>query len=206
MQIWDIKHRYVMDSVADPRLLSRFDPEKSVYLYEPEGSLKGPHFGGLSIPTMCSVSPEESRYKEFRKDGAVMLYMPTWTLPELQAVRNFVADRNLEEMPLTEADILERFNEFGGIFRHIFSADINMVRKQKAHAIASLDPKKFLLDEIDRAHVSHFIAQYKVTTEGLGAFREAHIDYVSLNVENQIKSKFANLDLQDKILVLRKNE
>jgi hypothetical protein len=94
MQLWDIKNGNVMDSVADPRLLSCFDPNKSVYLYEPEGSLKGPHYAELSIPTMCSVSPDVRRYKEFSKNGAVKFYIPTWTLPELQAVRKFIADRS----------------------------------------------------------------------------------------------------------------
>jgi hypothetical protein len=132
--------------------------------------------------------------------------MPTWTLPELQAVRNFVADRNPEQMPLTQDDIAERFHDFGGIYRHIFSPDIELVRKQQEEAIISLDPRKFLLDEIDRAQVSHYIAQYQVTTEGVRAFRDAHIDFISVKVQNQIKSRFSKLDLEDKIMLLKKND
>lgn len=45
--------------------------------------------------------------------------MPTRTLPELQAVGKFVADRSPEQMPLTEDDISERFHNlavFSGTF------------------------------------------------------------------------------------------
>ena len=84
MEVWDLKQGQVINYEGISRsLLSCFDPEKSLYLYEPGESRKEPYFSGLQIPTMCSVSPDRERYKEFEKNRAVKLYMPPWTLPEL---------------------------------------------------------------------------------------------------------------------------
>jgi hypothetical protein len=82
MQVWDIREGHVLfyDGISHG-LLSCFDPNKSVYLYELGRSLEEPFFEELSIPTMCSVSPNEIRYKEFHKNEAVKIYMPKWTLP-----------------------------------------------------------------------------------------------------------------------------
>ena len=50
MEVWDIKRGQVMDSAVEPRLLSRFDSTKSLYLFEPGASVKEPHYEELSIP------------------------------------------------------------------------------------------------------------------------------------------------------------
>ena len=66
MEVWDIKGGKVMQYEGISRsLLQCFDPKKSIYLYEPGESNKGPLFAELSIPIMCSVSPDIRRYKEF---------------------------------------------------------------------------------------------------------------------------------------------
>ena len=122
VQVWDIKQGQVTNCLGSiPLLLRCFDPKKAIYLYEPEASLNEPHFGGLRIPTVCTPPPDTSIYKEFLNNGAVKLEMPTWTLPELQAVRTFIADRTPERMPLTEGDIAGRFHEVGGSFSDVFA-------------------------------------------------------------------------------------
>ena len=83
MQVWDIKNVQVVTyDGSSLELLQCFDPKKSLYLYEPGKSLEEPHFEGLSLPIMCSVSPDIRRYKEFEKNGALKFFMPLWTLPE----------------------------------------------------------------------------------------------------------------------------
>jgi hypothetical protein len=207
MQVWDLKEKRVSVFDGNSRgLLSCFDPQKSLYLYEPGSSLNGPHYEGLSIPTVCSVSPDIRRFKEFAKNGAVKLYMPTWTLSELLAVRRFASDRHPQEILLTEEDIKQRFSEFGGIFRHVFSSDVETIRRQQDEAVALLDPKKFLLDNIDREHMSHLIAQFKVNTNGPRAFREPHIDLVSSEMQRKVERRFLSVDLHDKISLLMKND
>ena len=209
MEVWDIKNGQGMTyDGSSLGLLKCFDPKKSLYLYEPGKSIEEPYFEGLKIPTLCSVSPDSRRYKEFQKNGGVKLYMPIWTLPELQAVRKFIADRNPEMMPLTEEDISGRFHDFGGIIRHVFSPDIDEVSKQQQRAIEDLDPKKVFLDDIDRGSkgVSHLVAQYNVTTEGPKAFRKANIDFVSVKVREAVEAQFLHLDFNDKIRMLMKND
>jgi hypothetical protein len=209
MEVWDLKGGRVFEyDRASKALISCFDPQKSLYLYEPSASLASPYYDGLSIPTVCTVSPDNRRYKEFEKNGGVRLYMPTWTLPELQAIRTFVANRTPEEMPFSEDAIVERFDEFGGIFRHVFARNVKSLRQQRQRVIFSLDPQNFLLDEIDQeqSHVSHFVAQYQVATEGSDAFTDAHIDAISHQVEKDIRFRFAKLDLNDKVLLLKKND
>ena len=209
MQLWDIKKGQVMACVDSTYLfLSCFDPKKSFYLYEPGKSKTGPHFEGLEIPTMCSVSPDERRYHEFQKDGAEMLYMPTWTLPELQAVRKFVFDRSPEQMPLNEKDISKRFDEFGGIFRHVFARSTRNIERKQTRAIQNLVPKAFMDKEIDeeRREVSHYVAQYRVDIEGDDAFREAHLDFASELIRKRVEVRFFKLGLNDKILLLQQSD
>ncbi len=209
MQLWDLKKGQVMDCVDSTfRFLSCFDPRKTFYLYEPGKSKTEPHFEGLQIPTMCSVSPDERRYHEFQKDGAEMLYMPTWTLPELEAVGKFVLNRSPEQMPLRLADIRGRFNKFGGIFRHVFAPETSTTENSQKRAIQKLDPKAFLIDSVneDKREVSHFVAQYRVVTEGKNAFKEAHLDFVSEEVREEVESRFSELDLNEKVCLLRQSD
>ena len=52
-----------------------FNPEETLYLYEPDDLLAEPLYDH-SIPTLSTNSPDKRRYKEFVKNGAVTLYMP----------------------------------------------------------------------------------------------------------------------------------
>jgi hypothetical protein len=209
--VWDLKEKRVSSYFGNIfGLISCFDPYKSLYLYEPVGSLSGPYYDEhLLIPTVCTVSPDIRRYKAFAKNGAVKLYMPTWTLPELLAVGNFVADRHPEEMKLTEGDIKERYSHFGVILRHVFSSDADTIHNEQKRAIEVLDPKKFFLDELDRGRqqeVSHYVAQYEVKCDGDKAFRDVHIDLVSDHVREAAQNEFFKLDLNQKIRLLCKND
>ena len=145
---------------------------------------------------MCSVSPDAKRYKEFQKNGAVKLFMPPWTLPELQAVGEFVRKRNPNQMPLTPKDISERFHAVGGIFRHVFDPHFKIVLVAQSEAISELDPKKFKLNKLDRdlPQVSHYVAQYIVTTEGDNAYQEANLDLVSDGVREAVAAQFPYFD------------
>ena len=209
MQVWDIKRGHVLDCVnPSPRLLHCFDPEKSFYLYEPGRSREEPPYEELLIPIMCSVSPDDVRYKEFQKNDAVKVYMPTWTLNELQAVGEFLYKRNPVQMPLEPADIAKRFLAVGGIFRHVFASKFSTVLAAQRVAISVLDPKKFKLNKIESEleDVSHHVAQYRVVTEGPKAFEEANVDLVSDGVREAVEARFLKLDLNEKIFTLMKND
>lgn len=193
MEVWDFKQGEVMEYEGSSlRLLRCFDPKKSFYLYEPEKSREEPHFGGLSIPTVCSVSPDDKRYKQFLKDGAVMLFMPTWALKELQAVRDYFHLRNPEQMLLSKEDISERFKTFGGIFRHVFAPNTVVIKREQERAVQKLDPKDILLDEMnqERREISPYVLQYRVITEENQPFQEAHVDFVSDAVREVVENIF----------------
>ena len=120
MHVWAIEGGKVMKYEGISRsLLQCFDPKKSLYLYEPGKSFEEPYFEELSLPIMCSVSPDIRRYKEFEKNGALKFFMPPWTLPELLAVGEFVRKRSPNQVPLSPEDMSKRYYEFGGIFRHV---------------------------------------------------------------------------------------
>ena len=204
MEVWDLKEGQVIKYEGTSSLLiSCFDPEKSLYLYEPGESRKGPYFSGLEIPTMCSVSPDKERYKEFEKNRAVKLYVPPWTLPELLAVGEFVLRRSPNQMPLTAKEISERFHKFGGIFRHVFAPNIGKIEEEQRRAIQDLDPKDFFRG---RKGVSHCVAQYVVITEGPDAYENASIDFLCDYVREAAEGSFTKLALSDKILMLREND
>jgi len=204
-QIWDLQKGTVFGHLASPDLLGCFDPTQCLYLFEPEGTLETPFFGGLLIPTVCTVSPDVRRYKEFRKNGGVEVYMPIWTLPELQAVRDFLAERNTKGLP-TKKEIDSRFREFGGIFRHVFTHDLKSLREQQRAAILALDPSKLLWNSIDRQDISHHIAQYRIPTTGANAFREWNIDFISDEAMKKVKAQLKKLSLDEKRRLLMKND
>ena len=209
MEVWDLKRGEVLKYQGSSLgLLRCFDPKKTFYLYEPGRSFEEPHQDELSIPTMCSVSPDRTTYKYFLKKGAVMLYMPTWTLPELKAVGKFALNRSPEQMPLRLEDIPDRFKTVGGIFRHVFAKDFAFVKGEQRRAIQELDPKSFLVNDIDRgrAGVSHFVAQYQVETDGDNAFRMPPIDFVSEEVRNAVEAEFFKMSLSDKVGLLRQSD
>ena len=187
-------------------LLQCFDPNKSIYLYGPGESNKGPLFAELSIPIMCSVSPDIRRYKEFEKYGVLKFFMPSWTLRELLAVGEFVRKRSPNQVPLSPEDISKRYYEFGGIFRHVFASDMMSIRRNQEVAIQSLDPRLFLLDEIfqERRELGPFIAQYQVDTEGLVAYRDAHLNFTSDSIRTRVESRFMAMDLDHKVRFLIK--
>ena len=201
MQVWDIQRGQVLvyrRGHVSHNLLRCFDPKKSLYIYEPADYLEQPFFECL--PSMCSVPNDVWRYQDLsRNGGARRLYMPTWTHSELQAVRNFVANRSPGQMPLSQEDISERFYKFGGIFRHIFAADVSVIEKEQKFAIQNLDPRHFKFNEIDnegvpfdggKRGVSHYVAQYIVNTEGRVPFEDPYIDIVSEGVSEGVRGIF----------------
>ena len=209
MEVWDLKRGEVLKYQGSSLgLLECFDPRKTFYLYEPGSCFNEPHQVRISIPTMCSASPDNRRYKEFCKNGAVKLYMPTWTLPELQAVRKFVFHRSPEQMPLNENDISKRFEDFGGIFRHVFAPNATVIKVDQRRAIQALDPKEFLMNDLDRGlnGASHLVAQYRVVTEGDDAFQEAYIDFVNDKIPKEVEAEFFKMSLNDKVGLLRQSD
>jgi hypothetical protein len=158
----------------DIMVLECFDPETSLYLYEPADANSGPHFAGLTIPIFTTVSPNTSRYKEFTKNGGRSYYMPIWSLQDLLSAGAYlkesgrVPDDTLDLY--SEQSIRERYDEFGGIFRHVLpesKKDIVRTYAKKRQAINGAIGKDILsIGDIEDDEVSHFILQYDVKIDG----------------------------------------
>jgi len=89
VEVWFLKAQEVHEvSCADVyQLLMCFNCDKAVYFYEPGKSKNEPvaNENTLRIPTLATVSPEPSRYHEFRKIANVV-YMPVFKEIELRAI------------------------------------------------------------------------------------------------------------------------
>ena len=70
----------------NPSILNKLDQCATLHLYEP-GARLGERFRNVwRGQIIATCSPDERRYKEFEKNGAIKFYMPCWTLDELQAL------------------------------------------------------------------------------------------------------------------------
>lgn len=83
------------------------------------------------------VAVSSVHYKDFRKvSGVPTLYMPPWTLGELQAARDLL------HIPLDDATLQARVHEVGGVPRHVLHDDImyHQAVGDRNAAVHSLDP------------------------------------------------------------------
>ena len=102
-------------------LVRYLKPDTCVYLFEPEESLTEPWYNlNYAMRLFSTCSPNEVRYKEFCKNGAMKCYMPCWTLEELKSVGSHVAKVNpkLKDFMHPQA-IEERYERFGGIIQYV---------------------------------------------------------------------------------------
>ena len=117
------------------------DPTSSLFLFEPgrTETLEVP-FEGLDLPILATVSPNPARYKEFVKNGAARLFMPTFELAELLALGQRMLQTVTDPIDLafmteqyTSEEIERRFCAFGGIMRHVLP--VSAARLKRAYKI-----------------------------------------------------------------------
>eukprot|EP01036_Dinobryon_divergens_P036040 gene36040-46831_t len=76
MEIYFIKAKVVQTVDVHRKVLECFDPATTLYFFEPAGSnQRGPMWEKNTMSILATCSPELSRYKEFCKNGAEILYM-----------------------------------------------------------------------------------------------------------------------------------
>jgi hypothetical protein len=216
MTIFDIANRKAVVVQGCPGdVLECFNPQTSLYLMEPESSVLEPHYAGLEIPTLTTVSPMLSRYKEFCKNGGIKLFMPTYELEELLAIAEYLLGCSAVPGDLVEEytpeQVTKRFHQFGGIYRHVLPASkalLESVGNEQATAILECDAHALLRSgDVENRDVSHFIMQYKVVKrDGEMAFRKYRLDFVNDSVYLKIKDKLLKGDLDDKAVALARND
>ena len=173
MYVFFVEERIVhIISIFSKSIFDYFDPKSTIYFYEPGRSKSEPHFERLELPIFMIVSPEISRYKEFTKNGGKKLYMPLLTREELVTIGNFLVKENkvsgLEDF-YSKENIVERYEEFGGIYRHVFPSSIDyvkqirLVKKIYIENLSKETKEKLVLNaDIENIHISHLVARYIV--------------------------------------------
>jgi hypothetical protein len=157
MEVWFLEEQVVhVISAAniDMTVLQCFDPETAVYFFEPGKTTNIEPFGNentLRISTLETVSPDTSRYKEFRK-VATKAYMPVYTKDELLAIGRDMRSRpdflkkKLDEL-YTDQGISDRFDVFNGIIRHVLPMSQIGLRnsfKERKEAMQTVNALSFL--------------------------------------------------------------
>lgn len=188
-------------------ILYVLDPNVTLYLYEPRDCLKEPPFAAIRLPIMMTCSPDERRYKEFKKHGASMYHMPTWTLDELLLLGKYLRTHHKPEVDFSEAAIKERYDRFGGILRYVLPVKTETVKEaeqKQSSAISVTKPVNIFvphanIEKVDsnKENISHFILQYKVQCNGEeGDFK----NFIMVIASTYVKHKLA-YDLKDEELV-----
>ena|SRR3989338_1032379 len=117
---------------GDDTFLEYFDPQKVWYLYEPKKTKIEPE--QVALPTTMSASPDVSRYKEFKKNGGGKIYMPLWKKEELCSAGEYLLNKgyvpNNLKKEYTREKIIARYDQFGGIIRHVLPRNFQARRME----------------------------------------------------------------------------
>jgi hypothetical protein len=99
----------------------------------------------------------------------------------------------------SEQSIRERYDEFGGIFRHVLPVNrqaLDQVLARKKQAIIDAVGKDILsTGDIENDKISHFILHFDVETIGDHAFRSITSRIASESTLKRVRSKIREVDL-----------
>ena len=218
MEVWFLEHQVVHVIKAiniDISVLQSFDPATTLYFFEPGKTTGIEPFAdenSLAIPTLETVSPDPSRYKEFRKI-ATKAYMPVFTKNELVAIGRDMRTRpnfpkSLQAL-YTDEDIGARFDTFNGIIRHVLPESQKCLlesRQERSKAIQAVDPLNFLRGDIEDGKVSHYLAVYEVARgeDGVFDFTSHSLKTVAPDVKTTLENRLNSLSLMEKIDAMRR--
>ena len=222
------KHLYIPH--IDSSIFSHFDPTRTLYLFEPADTTNVSPFGKVANPkigkTLATLSPRESRYKEFAKQNhAITYYMPLYTEDQLVAIgldmsRQADFPEELREL-YTEDAIRERFKEFGGVIRSVLLTEadkLDELRRLQQQAIDDLTPDRVrhLLLSIDKSEfvgtdsVSHkliLLDAAAASLKGKFNFRKSNPCVIgSPALKKTLRGVTKKLDIEDKMTLLRRAE
>ena len=167
----------VYESKSNLSILRMLHRCATLYLYEPQDKLEEPFYAASRarpVQIIATCSPDERRYKEFKKSGAMKFYIPCWTLNELQAVGAYMDSKYHEklEVDFSPEAISDRFKRFGGIFRYILPCSRSSLLQAERDQLAVLSHTTLMdayapygnIEKTDdrNTNISHFILQYNI--------------------------------------------
>ena len=148
MTIYDIEKRVAYQELpADLRILYYFDPEVTLYLFDPSTSKNMESYcDNFEYSTLATVSPDSSRHKYFVRNKRMLpLYMPIYERQELLDVGNYMLGQETFPESLRSDDfyspknISDRYRLFGGVIRYVLPASIEKLHQYRAALDRALD-------------------------------------------------------------------
>ncbi|KAG1713162.1 hypothetical protein DVH05_028502 [Phytophthora capsici] len=112
------------------------------------------------------TSPNDCWLRSVRKDNCT-LYMPLWTLAELQEAAEMLVLQGRDGSSITDEVIEKRFDTFGGVARECFYLSEDLVQKkrkgliERIGAMSKLGDVRTLLCGNENAAVCHRILQFE---------------------------------------------
>ena len=216
MTVYDIENCTAYKALpADPRILRYFNSKVTLYLLEPgESTGVSPYYVGIKCPIFITVSPDTRRYKEFRKNGGICVYMPIYEFEELLDIGKYLLDQGQIPVDMSSLyspeNIKDRFEEYGGIFRYVLPFTLKAlkdVRVQKSDALGACNAARLLnVESIEDGLVSHLLKQMIVPKTGPEAFQNFHTRFVNSNITKVLHGSILAVDLQVRINMLRRND
>ena len=180
-------------------VLSALNGPDNLYLFEPEGTVVEPLFEGLVIPTLITVSPNILRYKEFKKNGGKIVYMPVYDLDEPLGIGAYLRDNGLVppgmDAEYTDKKISGRYARYAGAIRLVLPMTASRVKEHLAEqneAIQEADFSGLMYGTMrtNRGITSGYVMQYDVERNGV-AFRSAGLRFVGdILVDALVKSEY----------------
>jgi hypothetical protein len=154
------------------------DSRETIFLYDPYPGVE-PRF--TPAFTIVASSPNDKNFKEFFKRSTKKLYMPTWDWDELQQC-------NKELWRISDAALEKNFLMFGGIPRHILSAEEYAseleIAIRQANIYATIDS----IGNLEAApQESHKILQYEVTDD----FKVDYVRFATSYVRDELCSQWS---------------
>ena len=175
---------YVWDFAFDASIILN-EVQHAVYLYEPAQEREQPPMD-LFIPSLATLSPYNKRIAEYKKAyNHTKLYFWPWTLSAMAAVAN---DSQLQ---LTNIDLLERYEKFGGIIRHVLARDITEPSSELSAKLdnvsASVLRKVALNIDLDWDESDGYILCYNNKQEDEFRFTKKVLEFTSPYVRSKVQ-------------------
>lgn len=124
----------LVDSVAKPKWLHVvLNSVDTLYIYDGITGMVSPPLLS-SCKAAILTSPNINAYKQAEREGCIRIAVPSWSLDELLAVRDYFDS--------SEVDVERKYKKFGGSMRYVFGLDETVGDDAIASAVARFDPDK----------------------------------------------------------------
>ena len=208
MQVFFLKAKVAhVVPIVSSGVLDCFDPETTLYFFEPGGSRVEPMWDCSRMSIFTTCAPDEVRYKQFFKNGGEKLYMPLFTLSELQTI-----GKHMREQPdfpselknlYSDEGISTSYNEYGGIIRHVLPTSlkyVEMIKRESQDAFNGADWRSYIrCPSLENLAISPFVINYVISPL---TFKFESYKLVNDAMKKRAENYFINLPRADQIYLM----